>query len=432
MKNKTNIDNEQWLNKLKERVNSHVEPLPAMGWEELEKELTPQKRFVLIPRQFKNIAAAAALLVALFGVSLYFTHTPISDEIAKIDTASMDSMHDLSIVEEQLQINKSVKNDLADASASNMKSQKSKISSTASTRHLKSSRESETDVIDNICDESIAVRDSEVQAVANENVEAASSTGNKSEEVKSEKSDNVVRSRPSSKDKYHLPVTKSKKSNDKSWSVGAAVNGSGLFAQNESSANFSGYRVTNNINNSGIVEAGNSQTIFYKDGIAYVYNENDIVTTKHHQPITVGITARKLFKHGLSIESGINFTHLSSDITFAEKYPEHVKQKLNYIGIPLKLNWSFLNSRYFTLYVSAGGQVEKCIQGKIAGMEISSKPWQFSVLGGVGAQFNITKHVGIYAEPGVAYFFDNNSNLKTIRKEHPFNFNMQGGIRFTY
>ena len=43
----------------------------------------------------------------------------------------------------------------------------------------------------------------------------------------------------------------------------------------------------------------------------------------------------------------------------------------------------------------------------------------------------ITEKFGIYAEPGVVYYFDDGSNVNTIRKEHPFNFNIQLGVRFT-
>ena len=37
---------------------------------------------------------------------------------------------------------------------------------------------------------------------------------------------------------------------------------------------------------------------------------------------------------------------------------------------------------------------------------------------------------GIYAEPGVAYYFDNESSLPTIYQEKPFNFNLNMGLRF--
>jgi hypothetical protein len=76
--------------------------------------------------------------------------------------------------------------------------------------------------------------------------------------------------------------------------------------------------------------------------------------------------------------------------------------------------------------------IEKCVYGKLGTEKETVKPLQFSVSGAVGAQFNATKRVGIYVEPGVAYFFDDGSDVQTIRKENPFNFNIQAGIRLTY
>lgn len=95
-------------------------------------------------------------------------------------------------------------------------------------------------------------------------------------------------------------------------------------------------------------------------------------------------------------------------------------------------NWNFLEKKYFTLYVTGGGMVEKCVYGKLGSEKETVKPLQFSVSGGAGIQVNATKRVGVYFEPGVSYFFDDGSSIQTIRKENPFNFNMQAGIRLTY
>ena len=38
-------------------------------------------------------------------------------------------------------------------------------------------------------------------------------------------------------------------------------------------------------------------------------------------------------------------------------------------------------------------------------------------MGAVGAQYNISSRVGIYVEPGVSYFFDDGSDIETIRKK---------------
>ena len=120
-----------------------------------------------------------------------------------------------------------------------------------------------------------------------------------------------------------------------------------------------------------------------------------------------------------------------SSAKFADS-DQKTEQKLHYLGIPLKANWNFLDKKLFTLYVSGGGMIEKCVYGKLGTEKETVKPLQFSVSGAVGAQFNATKRVGIYVEPGVAYFFDDGSDVQTIRKENPFNFNIQAGIRLTY
>ena len=88
--------------------------------------------------------------------------------------------------------------------------------------------------------------------------------------------------------------------------------------------------------------------------------------------------------------------------------------------------------------------VEKCVAGTMhkvgivnkqdkdaTNENIHVKPLQWSLSAAAGAQFKITDKVGIYAEPGVVYYFDDGSNWQTIRKEHPFNFNIQLGVRFT-
>lgn len=79
-----------------------------------------------------------------------------------------------------------------------------------------------------------------------------------------------------------------------------------------------------------------------------------------------------------------------------------------------------------------GGAIEKCVYGKIGTESETVKPVQLSVMGAVGAQYNISNRVGLYVEPGVSYFFDDGSSIQTIRKENPCNFTLQAGIRLTY
>ena len=62
---------------------------------------------------------------------------------------------------------------------------------------------------------------------------------------------------------------------------------------------------------------------------------------------------------------------------------------------------------------------------------IEEKPFQWSVNAAAGLQFNFSSLVGLYVEPGVSYYFDDGSSLKTIYKEKPLNFNLNLGIRLS-
>ena len=59
-------------------------------------------------------------------------------------------------------------------------------------------------------------------------------------------------------------------------------------------------------------------------------------------------------------------------------------------------------------------------------------PLQWSVDGGVGIQYQLSPSVGIFIEPGIHYYFNDGGHLNTIRKDHPVNFTLPMGIRWTY
>ena len=107
-------------------------------------------------------------------------------------------------------------------------------------------------------------------------------------------------------------------------------------------------------------------------------NTTAVVDYEHHQPVSFGLSVRKSLPKGFSVETGLTYTLLSSDIK-RQGDTKMQSQKLHYIGIPVRGNWNFLEKKYFTLYVSAGGMVEKCVYGKLADDKVNVKPLQFSV-----------------------------------------------------
>ena len=83
-------EKELWMNKLKEKLGDYSEPLPASGWEQLEKELMPPVERKIYPYRKWMMAAAAVILLALVSsVSLYFLGTPAADEIRHTQTPAL-------------------------------------------------------------------------------------------------------------------------------------------------------------------------------------------------------------------------------------------------------------------------------------------------------------------------------------------------------
>ena len=63
---------------------------------------------------------------------------------------------------------------------------------------------------------------------------------------------------------------------------------------------------------------------------------------------------------------------------------------------------------------------------------IRMKEWMWSVNGRVGASYPLLRFLSVYAEAGAGYYFDNGSDIETIRSEKPFNVNLQAGFRLGF
>lgn len=178
-----------------------------------------------------------------------------------------------------------------------------------------------------------------------------------------------------------------------------------------------------------------------------IFNQGKSVKTeyKHRLPVRVGLNVAYRLTDRLSVESGVSYTRLSSDMKDGTKdnYSSG-SQKLDYIGVPLNVKYRAFGYRRLSVYASAGLLTEKCVSGKttheyvISGEkkkheteDVAAKPWQLSVNAALGAQFDVLRNVGVYVEPGVSYYFDDHSPLSTIYKEKPLNFNLNLGVRYT-
>lgn len=167
---------------------------------------------------------------------------------------------------------------------------------------------------------------------------------------------------------------------------------------------------------------------------------------RHRLPVHAGASVAYRINNRVSIEAGIAYSYLSADIhEGSDSYYFAGDQSLHYIGIPVGVRVRAISWKNFDIYVGAGFEAEKCISGTLKkayvingqtrddGHEsIRVRPLQWSVNAGAGVQYNISPLVGIYAEPGLSYYFDNGSDIETIYSEKPLNFSLNVGLRISF
>lgn len=444
-------DDELWLKKIKERLDDYSEPLPAVGWERLEKALPTTPTMSVITKKnnlFRRwtVAAAAVLLAAVSSVSLWLQHSPMLDEVNRSAESVLAIKPD--VLPEQAK--PSVQGEQPEPVIRRTVERGDASERPSLVAQRLQAEEKKPNANEKLPDEAglhAVVPDQEIPASGdNSSMEKENMpSGKDRQEARSaqEKSERRVH-RPSGKDKLHLPTEDKSSPKRKGWAVGLSV---GNIGANALLDNTESNKIVNTPTNTtplfgekldmadisnGIMSIPAERELVFSGGVPYLQNSTHLVRDiKHKQPVSFGLSVRKSLPRNFSVETGLTYTMLASEITYGSG-SEKITQKLHYIGIPVRANWNFVNNKNFTAYISAGGTVEKCVYGKVGSEKETVKPLQLSVMGAVGAQYNVSNRVGIYIEPGVSYFFDDGSAIETIRKENPTNFTLQAGIRLTY
>ena len=156
---------------------------------------------------------------------------------------------------------------------------------------------------------------------------------------------------------------------------------------------------------------------------------------KHYQPLSLGLSVSYPLTQRLSLTSGIVFTRLQAEFLYIMPTNQIKKeQTLGYLGIPLQLSYRLWKYHGLKVYLTAGGQADWNITTDLKSNDVSQKMdkdrMQWSVNGALGIQYDIIPQLGLYAEPGIKYYFDNGSRLQTFFKDKPTNFSLQLGLRW--
>lgn len=163
-------------------------------------------------------------------------------------------------------------------------------------------------------------------------------------------------------------------------------------------------------------------------------------------PVSFGAGVKLHFTKRWSLGVGLNYTLLTSK--FNGKYTkvenglpsmpvsEYVHNTQHYIGIPINAYFNIISHDFINFYAYAGGAVEKCVGNHYRLLTTTSithketvKGVQLSANAGLGVEFLLGKHLGLYLDPSLRYYFKG-SQPKSIRTAQPLMLGFELGFRF--
>lgn len=413
-------------------MEDYSEPLPDGLWDKLETELEEQNKPKVIPLWRRWQAAAAVLILLVSSLTYWFWSSPEAD--------FQNQQLAVEVKDTPLPENRPIQDQVTAEVAMPGKSEP-EMKLTASTDVVLEQAVRKVSVEEEKTDEVIVEEPEkeESKTIKNETLTETADT-----QVQQKKRLRASREADRERMKQNAEEAKSKSTRSSGFSLGVGAGNTpyGSLSTFDGMGSFvarSAYYVSSDLNMAPVNNGGLAYSQILLENAA----QSPQTSVKHHMPVTIGFSLDWNLDKNWTLETGLNYTLLSSDIRSGSKSYVEETQKLHYVGIPLKIRRSIWQNRWFSVYASVGGAVEKCVSGRLESVTVTNggnrtsertslevDPLQWSVVAAAGAQVNFTSRLGLYLEPGVAYYFDDHSGVETIRKEHPFNFNLQLGLRF--
>jgi hypothetical protein len=162
-------------------------------------------------------------------------------------------------------------------------------------------------------------------------------------------------------------------------------------------------------------------------------------------PVSFGAGVRIGLSSKWSIGAGVNYSMLSRNFygtytkvgaggTIENSTSSDIRNTQHYIGIPVNAYYDIVDSRNVNFYAYAGGTVEKCISDKYSVLNTSIihkekvDGFQWSANVGIGVGFKLSKHLGLYIDPSLRYYFDN-GQPHSIRSAQPLMLGFEVGLK---
>lgn len=162
-------------------------------------------------------------------------------------------------------------------------------------------------------------------------------------------------------------------------------------------------------------------------------------------PVSVGTGVKIYLTDRWSLSAGFNYTlltrrfygrytHINEAGVEDNTISSDIRNSQHYVGIPVNAYYDIVEQKHLNFYAYAGGTVEKCVSDRyqVLNTSITHKEKvqgvQLSANAGIGVEFLLGQHLGLYIDPSLRYYFKGNQP-KSIRTAQPLMLGFEMGLR---
>ncbi len=456
-----------WLDHMRNQLKDHSEPSPEGLWEDIEKQLFTEEGEKIIPlvSTEKNSAIsnklvakrnvswkriAAILLLFLSMGSVFWIGFNNDESVKKVSQTINSSKPNKNSIKNGFEKNIVDDNNLI-LSENDIQNKPENRNNSQVQTEVNSSKDFNTNSVEKWVEPKTLVEKTQNSVASDFNKKEELTEKPKSEistfsESKDEPTlidENPERAALIAKLEKEILELKDKKDSKSQWMVGLQTSGLTMGSAEDMKGFYtmSGTRISLDPNLMGAYALWQTPLTDIM-----LVNSDKVVATeiKHKNPISVGARVQYQLSDKLGVSTGLQYTKLTSELKGgSDDNYVFSQQILQYIGVPAHFNYQFFEKGKWGSYASLGGQMDVPIDGVLKtnysnnglvqqdkDLKLKNLPLQWSATTGVGVQYKLTPRFGIYAEPSLVYYFDNNSNVGSIYQEKPLNFSLRFGLQW--
>ncbi|MBN2766121.1 MAG: outer membrane beta-barrel protein [Paludibacteraceae bacterium] len=431
-KNTDNNSHDAFSELFRQKLENHTLPVDDGAWNAIQKSIAARKRKRLIPLWWLSAAAVMVLSFLIFSNP----NNELSKQVAENKTIENTTEKTISVkqktdimpqnltkhnIAEQQIVQKNTHN-----STSSNQSETKPVSDNQHANYIRTNISNDFAETAKNTDPKTIVADSvQQETVSNDGSETILAENDKKKDLSKEEKKNIIELAQSESD-WEDPL-KTEISNE--WVVLASL-GSGR----SSSGSPQFLDASNSDLYTGLVRAPSVKTT------ATILEPADFSSRKFHAPISFGLRAGKQINKQISVETGLVYTYLLTDL---ESASYNATLNLHYLGIPVNAKASIWTNRQWSVYASGGAMIEKGLRSvyiqeqQLGNQTIKTtastniEGFQWSVNAALGVAYNFAGAFDFYFEPGFSYFFDNDQPL-SIRSDRQFTLGVEAGLRYAF